>query len=94
MHATLRQSGTTDAVRGIRGTFYPGDGPADGRSIGSAVAKVAIVLVALAVVRNVIAHAGGRHGGPGMSRRRQMIAELHRELHADEAATPEPPAKA
>ena len=29
-----------------------------------------------------------------MSRRRQMIAELHRELHAEDAAAAEPQAKA
>jgi len=94
MHATFRQSGPIDVGRGIQGTFYPGGGLADGRSAGSAIAKVAIVIVALAVARTVIGH-GARHGrGSGMSRRRQMIAELHRELHAQDAAAAEPQAKA
>ena len=94
MHATVRQSAPIDGGRGIRGTFIPDRGPADGRSVGSGLAKVALVLVAIAAARNVIGH-GGRHGGESrMSRRRQMIAELHRQLHAEEAAEPEGPARA
>jgi hypothetical protein len=96
VHATFGQSGPalTDAVRGIRGTFYPVEGPSGGGSAGSALAKVAIVIVALAVARNIIGRGGARHGGSMMGRRRQMIAELHRELHAEDAAAPDAPAKA
>jgi hypothetical protein len=94
MHARFSQSEAAGAGRGVRGTFYPAESPTDGRSIGSGIAKVAIVLVALAVVRNLMAH--GRHGGggSGMSRRRQMISELHRQLHAEDAAEAEAPTKA
>ena len=94
MHATIRAAGPTDIGRGIRGTFVPDDGPGANRSMGSGLAKLALVLVAIAVARNVIGH-GGRHGGESrMSRRRQMIADLHRQLHAEEAAEPKGPAKA
>jgi hypothetical protein len=94
MHATLRATGPTDIARGIRGTFVPDDGPGASRSMGFGLAKVALVLVAIAVARNVIGH-GGRHGGESrLSRRRQMITDLHRQLHAEEAAEPEGPAKA
>ena len=94
MHATFRQSAPPDVGRGIQGTFYPSRGPGDGRAAGSAIARVAVVLMALAVARAVIGHAGRHGGGTGMSRRRQMIAELHRELHAEDAAAAEPQAKA
>ena len=54
--------------------------------MGPALGKIAMVLIAIALVRNVI----GRHGhGDGESRRsgrRRMIAELHRELHVEDAA--------
>ena len=93
MHATLRAAGPTDIGRGIRGTFVPDDGPV-ARSMGSGLAKLALVLVAIAVARTVIGH-GGRHGGESrVSRRRQMIAELHRQLHAEEAAERKGPATA
>lgn len=94
MHATFRAAAPTEIGRGIRGTFVPDEGPGAERSMGSGLAKLAVVLVAIAVARNVIGH-GGRHGGESrMSRRRQMIAELHRQLHAEEAADPEAPTKA
>jgi hypothetical protein len=94
MHATIRAAAPADIGRGIRGTFVPDDGPGVNRSMGAGLAKLAVVLVAIAVARNVIGH-GGRHGGESrMSRRRQMIADLHRQLHAEEAAEPEGPARA
>jgi len=94
MHATIRHAGPADAVQGIRGTFYADAGSAPERSIGSGLAKLAVLLVAVAVVRGVIGRAGAhRGGGSGMSQRRQMIAELHRELHAEDAAAPDATAK-
>jgi hypothetical protein len=93
MHATIRHAGPADAVQGIRGTFYADAGSRPERSIGSGLAKIAVLLVAVAVVRGVIGRAGGHRGVSGMTRRRQMIAELHRELHAEDAAAPDAPAK-
>ncbi len=91
MHARFIQPGPTEGDRGIRGTFYPSDESAGARSIGPALGKIAVVLVAMALVRTVI----GRHGhGDGESRRgrrRRMIAELHRELHAEDASTVDGP---
>jgi hypothetical protein len=88
MHATMHSSGRPEPTRGIRGVFYPSDDRAEARSF---VPKVIAALVAMAVVRTVIANVGRRHAGGGSSpwnRRRQMIAELHRELHAQQDPTP------
>lgn len=86
MHATFRQAGSADAGRGNPGTFYPGEGPIGGRSIGSALPKLIAVLVAMAVVRNLIAAKRHSGGSSRWSRRREAIAEFHRELHAADAA--------
>ena len=88
MHATLRQHQAADAGRPIRGTFYPSDGPTGG-SVGSIVPKLIAILVAMAVLRTVVG-AKRNHGGSSMrSRRREAIAELHRELHADDTKAEE-----
>jgi hypothetical protein len=82
MHATMRSTGPTQPVRGIRGVFYPSDDRAEARSF---VPKVIGILVAMALVRTVLArHHGG--GGSRWNRRREMIADLHRQLHAQEDA--------
>ena len=84
MHATMRSTGPQEPTRGIRGVFYPSD---DRSEAHSAFPKVIAVLVAMALVRTVIArHHGGGGGSSRWSRRREMIAELHRELHAQEDA--------
>jgi hypothetical protein len=83
MHARVIQPGAGEGGRGIRGTFYPSQAP-EGRSIGPALGKVALVLIAVAVVRTIVANHGHRDGESRRSRRRRMIAELHRELHAEE----------
>lgn len=89
MHATFRQYGPTEPGRPIRGTFYPGDGPRGAASVASVLPKLLAILVAMAVVRNVVG-AKRRHGGSsGTSRRREAIAQFHRELHADEATPAE-----
>lgn len=85
MHATFRQHGPAESGRPIRGTFYPGEG-SGGRSMAAVLPKLLAILVAIAVVRNVVAGAR-HHGGSSMrSRRRQAIAEFHRELHAEDQA--------
>ena len=58
MHARFNQSAVAETGRGIRGTFYPSEGSPGARSIGPAVAKIVAVLVAMAVVRNVVGHGG------------------------------------
>ena len=88
MHATMRSAGPIEQSRAIRGVFYPSDERSDARSF---VPKVIATLVAMALLRTVIANVARNHGGGGArrNRRREMIAELHRELHAqDESAAP------
>jgi hypothetical protein len=87
MNATFRQYGPAEPGRPIRGTFYPSAGPSAGGSIASALPKLLAFLVAIAVIRNVVGGARRRHGGSRWSRRREAIAEFHRELHARDAAT-------
>ncbi len=95
MHATFSQSQSPDSGRPIRGTFYPSDGPGGGGSIGSMLPKLIGILVAMAVIRNVVGGVKRHQGGSGWSRRREAIAELHRELHAgDTAAQPAKEVKA
>src|SRR4026209_2968627 len=106
MHARFNQSAVAETGRGIRGTFYPSSDSIGERSIGPAVGKVVAILVAMAVVRTNVSHGGrprggarrerrrGGVGGARWKRRRGSIAELHRELHAEEASQAETPAKA
>lgn len=87
MHATFRQHWPTEPRGPIRGTFYPSDGPGGGGSITAALPKLLAILVAMAVVRTVLSGVARRHGGSSRwSRRREAIAEFHRELHAQDAA--------
>jgi hypothetical protein len=94
MHATFRSHGPADGGRGIHGTFYPSErqGPGSG-GMGAAVPRLLGILVAMAVVRTVVATIARKHGGGSsrFSRRREMIAELHRELHAQDASAPQAP---
>ena len=91
MHATLRHHGPTEAGRPIRGTFYPSESSHGGASVSSAIPKLLAILVAMAVVRAVMGGAKRHHGGsPRWSRRREAIAEFHRELHAREAEADQP----
>ena len=83
MHATMRSNGPQEPTRGIRGVFYPSD---DRSGAHSAFPKIIGVLVAMALVRTVLARHHGGGGSSRWSRRREMIAELHREHHAQEDA--------
>ncbi|HEX6475607.1 MAG TPA: hypothetical protein VF114_11045 [Candidatus Limnocylindria bacterium] len=57
---------------------YPGEGG------GSVLPKVIGVVVAIGLIRMIASHKRG-HGGSGWAdRRREMIAEVHRELHRQE----------
>jgi hypothetical protein len=93
MHARFNQSAVAETGRGIRGTFYPSTDSSGARSIGPALGKIVVVVVAMALVRSIVSHGGRRGGESRFSRRRGMIAELHRELHAEEASQAETPAK-
>lgn len=86
MHATFRQYGPTESGRPIRGTFYPSDGPHGAASIASVLPKLLAILVAMAVVRKVMGGARHHGGSTRWGRRREAIAEFHRELHAQDAA--------
>ena len=82
MHATFRQHQPGEAGGPIKGTFYP----SQSRHGGSALPKLLAILVAMAVIRNVVATVKRNHGGGShWSRRREAIADLHRELHAADA---------
>jgi hypothetical protein len=86
MFSAHRHGGPADRGMPMRGTFYPSDAPRGGGSIGSVVPKLLAVLVAMVVVRNVIG-AKRHHGGSSRwGRRREAIAQLHRELHAEDSA--------
>ena len=64
------------------------DRDAEGRgSHGSVLPKIIGVLIVIGLVRAVIGK-GRHHGGPSAwrERRRDAIAQLHRELHAQDAA--------
>jgi hypothetical protein len=84
MHGTFKQNGPAESGTPIGGTFYPGEGSGGGKSIVAVLPKLLFVLVAMAVLRKV---AGSHHGGSSMrSRRREAIAQFHRELHAEDDA--------
>lgn len=95
MHATFRQHQSGGPGMPIRGTFYPSSTAHGGGSIASALPKLLAILVAMAVVRTVVGAKRG-HGGSGRwGRRREAIAQLHRDLHArdeagDSSAQPAP----
>ena len=65
---------------------YPGEGG------GSVLPKVIGVVVAIGLIRMIASHKRG-HGGSGWAdRRREMIAEVHRELHRQEDLKADAPA--
>jgi hypothetical protein len=88
MHATFRQHGHAGGGRGVQGTFYPNEAQAGPGSIGAALPKLLAILVAVIFVRTVL-HVAKQHGAGSShrSRRREAIAELHRELHAQDASS-------
>lgn len=92
MHATLRQGLAAGPDGPISGTFIPEIASRHAGAAG-ALPKILAVLAVMAFVRMLIAKSH-RHGAGSMhDRRRAMIAELHRELHAaDDTAGKEVPA--
>jgi hypothetical protein len=57
---------------------YPGEGG------GSVLPKVIGAVVAIGLIRMLVSHKRGHDGGSWRDRRREMIAEVHRELHRQE----------
>ena len=99
----LREMGRTAAMHGpIRGFSVPRYEIYESPSArgGSALPKVIGVIVAVSLLRMVVSHRRGHgNGGHWRDRRREMIAELHRDLHrqeelAGDAPAPETGAKA
>ncbi len=86
MHARFSQHMTGESGRGMQGTFYPSSGPRGDGSISAALPKLIAIQVAMAVIRNVVGGMKHHGGSSGWSRRREAIAEYHRELHARDAA--------
>ena len=85
MHATFRHQQTTEPGRSIKGT-HP-SGPSAAASVATMLPRLLAIVVAMAVVRNVIMRAKRRHGGSSRwSGHREAIAAFHRELHAEEKA--------
>jgi hypothetical protein len=86
MFSPSRHGGRADRGTPVRGTFYPSDAPRGGGSIDSVVPKLLAVVAALFFVRAVIG-AKRHHGASSRwSRRREAIAEFHRQLHAEDSA--------
>lgn len=89
MHAATRVHGPGEPSRGIRGTFYPAR--SEDRSMGAAIPKLILIVVAIGVVRSIAGAKRHHREGSPWSRRREAIAQLHRELHAgDDAAEAKP----
>jgi hypothetical protein len=63
-----------------RGYYEPY--PAEGS--GSVLPKVIGVVVAVGLIRMLVSHKRGHDGGSWRNRRREMIAEIHRDLHRQE----------
>ena len=85
MQAMMRHYGPPEAGRPVRGTFYPSE-LSGGAGVSSALPKILAVLVGVIALRTIARAAGRAHGAQSRwSRRREAIAELHRELHAQDA---------
>lgn len=65
-------------MRGYGRGYY---GPYPDEGGGSVLPKVIGVVVAIGLIRMLVSHKRGHDGGSWRDRRREMIAEVHRELH-------------
>ena len=87
MRATMRHYGPAEPGRQIRGTFYPSDSAGSGTGVTSTLPKILAFVLAMVVLRTVARAASRGHGGATRwGRRREAIAEFHRELHAQDAS--------
>jgi hypothetical protein len=85
MHERFNQFQPAATGMPIRGTFYPTSAASGAPSLASALPKLLVLFVLVAVVRNVAAAVRGHGGAPRSSRRREALAALHRDLHAADA---------
>jgi hypothetical protein len=69
------------------GRGYYGQYPEEGG--GSVLPKLIGVVVAIGLIRMLVSHKRGHEGAGWRDRRREMIAEVHRELHRQEDAKAE-----
>jgi hypothetical protein len=86
MHQKFNQFQPAETGMPIRGTFYPTSVANGAASLASALPKLLMLFVLMAVVRNVAAAVRGHGGSPRSTRRREALAALHRDLHAADAA--------
>jgi len=89
MFRDVRHGAAMPPMRGYgRGYYepYPGDGGS------SVLPKVIGVVVAIGLIRMLVSHKRGHEGGSWRDRRREMIAEVHRELHRQEDFKADAPA--
>jgi hypothetical protein len=68
-------------MRGHGRGYYEPDAAEGG---GSVLPKVIGLVVAIGLIRMLVSHKRGHEGGSWRDRRREMIAEVHRELHRQE----------
>jgi hypothetical protein len=76
-------------MRGYRRGYYE---PYPGAGGGSVLPKVIGLVVAVGLIRMVVSHRRGHEGGSWRDRRREMIAQVHRELHREEDLKADTPA--
>jgi hypothetical protein len=81
MHQKFNQFQPNETGMPIRGTFYPSRAASGAPSLASALPKLLILFLLMAVVRNVAAAVRSHGGSPRSSRRREALAALHRDLH-------------
>jgi hypothetical protein len=89
MFREMRHGAAMPPMRGYGRAYYeryPGEGS------GSVLPKVIGVVVAIGLIRLLVSHKRGHDGGSWRDRRREMIAEVHRELHRPEDFTADAPA--
>lgn len=81
MFREMRHGAAMPPMRGYGRGYYE---PYSGEGAGSVLPKVIGVVVAIGLIRMLVSHKRGREGGSWRDRRREMIAEVHRELHREE----------
>ena len=89
MFREMRHGAAMPPMRGYGRGYYE---PYPGEGAGSVLPKVIGVVVAIGLIRMVMSHK--RQGGSWADRRREVIAEVHRDLHRQEDFKADPPAPA
>ena len=90
MFREMRHGAAMPPMRGRGRSYYE---PYPGEGGGSVLPKVIGVVVAIGLIRMLVSHKRDHDGGGGWrDRRREMIAEVHRELHRQDDLKAEAPA--